>query len=133
MKREKTIEVAGLSITVKEISVIKLYTTLTGEKSVFTIPAVEAAGKLKDLVPLAIEGDLQDLLSRELFYDDLVLIFDAFKETNPAFFELARRLGLADALGGFVKTLLQTFSNRLAGSLNMDTGLEFGSTATATS
>lgn len=130
MRRTTTIEVAGLPLTISEIPVSRLLRMLRGEESILTLPTTEAGAKVRELIPLAFEGDFERLFSADLYYDDLQAIYEAFKETNPAFFETARALNLENALAGFVKTLLQSFSSRLLFSMNMDTALPPGTTDT---
>lgn len=130
MRRSTTIEVAGLPLTISEIPVSRILRMLRGEESILTLPTTEAGAKVRELIPMAFEGDFERLFSADLFYDDLQAIYEAFKETNPAFFETARALNLEAALAGFVKTLLQSFSSRLLSSMNMDTALPPGTTAT---
>lgn len=133
MRRTTTIEIAGQPLTVSEIPVSRILRLLRGEESIIHLPAVEAAEQVKDLIPLAFEGDFEQILAADLFYDDLQAIFRAFQETNPAFFETARALGLADALAGFVQTLLQSFCSKLLFSLNMGTARLSGAGATDSS
>ncbi|RII29126.1 MAG: hypothetical protein CXR31_04485 [Geobacter sp.] len=133
MRRTKSIEVAGQAVTISEIPVSVIFRLFRGEESLTTIPAVEAAERVKALIPLAFEGNVEALLSGDLFYDDLQAVYEAFKETNPAFFEMARALKLTEALAGFVKTLLQSFSNRLLFSLNTAMGPSYGSGDTVSS
>lgn len=133
MRRTTTIEIAGHPLTVSEIPVSRILRLLRGEESILALPTVEAGERVKELIPLAFEGDFEQILAADLFYDDLQAIFRAFQETNPAFFETARALGLADALAGFVQTLLQNFCNRLLFSLNTGTARLSGTGATDSS
>ena len=133
MRRTTTIEIAGQPLVISEIPVTKILRLLRGEESIMALPTIEAGAKVQELIPLAFEGDFTAILSADLFYDDLQNIFAAFQETNPAFFETARALGLADALADFVKTLLQNFCNRLLFSLNTGTAPTSGNGATDSS
>lgn len=133
MRRTTTIEIAGQPLTVSEIPVSRILRLLRGEESILALPTVEAGERVKELIPLAFEGDFEQILAADLFYDDLQAIFKAFQETNPAFFETARALGLADALAEFVQTLLQNFCNRLLISLNTGTARLSGAGATDSS
>lgn len=133
MRRSKTIEVAGLPLIISEIPVSKVFSLLRGTESIVALPTVEAGQRIQELIPLAFEGDFERLFAADLFYDDLQAIFEAFRETNPAFFETARALGLADALAEFVRTLLQSFCNRLLFSLNTGTVPNYGTGATDSS
>lgn len=133
MRRTKTIEIAGQALTISEIPVSRLFNLFRGEASIATLPAIEAAAQVRELIPLAFEGDFQAILDADLFYDDLQLIYETFKETNPAFFETARAMGLSDALAGLIKTLLQSYSSRLLSLLNVGTDKSPGSGATASS
>lgn len=133
MQRSTTIEVAGILLIISEIPVSRIYNLLRGETSIMQLPVVEAAEKVKELIPLALTGDLDALLAADLYYDDLLLIFTKFQETNPAFFELARAAGLKDALAELVKTLLQSYCSRFRTSLNMVTAIMSGSGATDSS
>lgn len=133
MRRSKTIEVAGVVLCISEIPISRLYSLLTGQTSIMQLPAVEAAEKVKGLIPLAIEGNLDALLASDLYYDDLLEIFNVFQETNPAFFELARAAGIKDALADLVKTLLASYCYRFRISLNMVTAMMSGNGDTASS
>lgn len=127
MQRSTTITIAGIGLTITEIPVNRLYSLLIGEGSIIQLPVVEAAEKVKELIPLAISSEhLDALLSADLYYDDLLQIFDTFQETNPAFFELARVAGLKDALADLIKTLLQSYCSRFRTSLNMVTAIMSG-------
>jgi hypothetical protein len=130
MRRTKTIEIAGQPLTFLEIPVRKIHAILTGETAIFTIPMVQAAEKVKELIPFSFEGDIESLLAADLFYDDLAEIYAAFEETNPAFFELARVIGLENTLAAVVKSLFHSFFSELHIYLNSVTVPESGSTAT---
>jgi len=126
MRRTKTIEIAGLPVTISEIPVSKVFSLLDGEVPILKLSPLEAGEKFKELLPLAFEGDFEALLAGNIFYDDMQAIYAAFKETNPAFFAVAQGMGLAEALANFLKTVLQNFSSRLLSSLNTGMAPNFG-------
>jgi hypothetical protein len=127
MQRKKTITITGngvigvTEVTITEISVSKVLAMLRGENSIISLPLPAMLEEFKQLLPLAMDVPLDKLLAGDLYYDDLTALYDAFKETNPAFFESARALNLDGALAGFLKTLIASFSGRLLTSLNSGT------------
>lgn len=131
MQRTKTIQIAGRTITVSEISVSRIYKLLRGEESIINLPLPEALQQCKQLLPLAVDCDLVELLAGEdVFYDDVIALKNAFEETNPAFFETARALGLDSVLASILKKLVENFCSRFAGVLSTDTVQEYGITDT---
>jgi hypothetical protein len=77
--------------------------------------------EFRALIPLAMDVPLDDLLAGDLYSDDLTALYEAFKETNPVFFESARALGLDAVLAGGLKTIISSFSGRLLSSLSSGT------------
>lgn len=127
MQRRKVIDVAGRKVTVSEISVARIYRMLRGDDAIINLPLPEAFDKVKGLLPLAVDVDLEELLaSDDLFYDDLTGLYEAFKSTNPIFFETARMLNLDSVLASILKRVVESFSSRFAGFQNMGTGLPHG-------
>lgn len=118
MKKQKTIEVAGLSLKVNELSALRVMGLLKGKESILSIPMDEIGTKIKSLLPLAIEGDLESLMAADLYYDDLKAIYGAFKEVNPLLVEMAREVGFNEAVGSTLKSVISSFSNRFSGALN---------------
>jgi hypothetical protein len=131
MQRTKTIQIAGCEITVSEISVSRIYKMLRGDDAIINLPLPEALQQCKHLLPLAVDCDLVEMLAGEdVFYDDVIALKQAFEETNPAFFETARALGLGGVLASILSKLVESFCSRFAGALSTATGLPSGTTDT---
>lgn len=118
MKQQKTIEVAGQILKINELSALRVMGLLKGKESILSIPMDEIGTKIKSLLPLAIEGDLESLMAGDLYYDDLKAIYGAFKEVNPLLVEMAREVGLNEAVGTTLKNVISSFSSRFSGALN---------------
>jgi len=125
-QKTEVIVIAGKKVTISEISVTRIYRLLQGEESVVNLPLPEAMEKVKGLVPLAIDVDIKELLEGDIFSEDIDLIVEAFKRTNPVFFSTARALQLDSVLAGLTRTLLTNFSQTFAGSLPLGTALASG-------
>lgn len=125
-QKTKVIVIAGKNVTVSEISVTRIYRLLQGEESVINLPLPEAMEKVKGLVPLALDVDIAELLEGDIYSEDIDNLVEAFKETNPIFFKIARTLQLENVLAGLIRTLLTNFSKTFAGLLPPGTVLESG-------
>ena len=114
MQKKKAIVIAGINVTVSEVSVTRIYRLLQGEESVVNLPLPEAMEKVKALLPLALDVDLADLLKEDIFSADIDLLVSAFQETNPIFFKIARALNVESVLAGLTRTLVTRFSSTFA-------------------
>jgi hypothetical protein len=133
MQKKETIIIAGKEVTVSEISVTRIFRLLQGEGSIINLPLPEAMEKVKGLVPLALDVDIHELLKEDIFSEDIDLLIEAFKRTNPVFFSTARMLKLDSVLASLIRTLLTNFSATFAGSLPPGMALASGLTATDSS
>ena len=120
-RKTKTITVAGREITFTEIAVNRVIAMLRGDTPLYSMPVSMALGELSQLAAEAIDCPLDDLLDMELYSDDIDQLKDALQETNPAFFDLARRLDLAGALAVLVKASIGAYCSSLPFSPSMDT------------
>lgn len=118
MKKQKTIEVAGQILKINELSTLQVMGLLKGKESILSVPMNEIGSRIKTLLPLVIEGDLESLMTADLYSDDLKAIYGAFKEVNPLFVEMAREVRLNEAVGTTLKSVISSFSNRFSGALN---------------
>ncbi len=106
MRRIKTIKVNDYEITIKELRV-KDYIEL--------MKALEAGSVIEDPKLLGID------ISKEQLYDlapsELKIIWEAFKEVNEVFFEIAQTVKLREALINWIGHRLQSvfaFSSDMA-------------------
>lgn len=116
MKKQETIVIAGREIIISEISVSRVYKLLQGEESIINLPFAQIAEQVKSLLPLAIDISVDELIQLDIFSDDIDLLVEAFKRTNPFFFDLARTLNLGGVLADVIRLLLTNFSTAFVGS-----------------
>ena len=133
MRKQEKITIGGIAVTVSEISVTQIYRLLQGETSIMNLPLPEAMNKVKGLVPLALDVDIEQLLAADLYSGDIDQLVEAFKSTNPVFFKIARSLNLDGVLAKVLQSALTNFSAAFASSLPQVTALESGTTDTASS
>lgn len=115
-RKTKTLTISGKQITFTEIPANVVANLLRGGETgvpVFYLPLSEALEHLAALIPYAIDCSIDELLDLEMYSDDMAAIEAAFKETNPGFFDLARRLDLAGALGQLVKAIIGAYCSSL--------------------
>lgn len=112
-RKTKTITIADKQITFTEIPVNKVISLLRGDSAIYNLPLTAALQELSGLIPHAIDCPLDDLLDLEMYSDDMAAIEAAFKETNPGFFDLARRLDLVTALGQLIKAVIGAYCSNM--------------------
>lgn len=113
MRRTTTIEISGKKVVFTEIPVNIIIKLLRGESPLYEMPVNVALGELAGLIPYAIDCPLDELLDLEMYSDETKIIIDAFKETNPAFFDMARQLNLLDALKALVKAVIGAYCSNM--------------------
>lgn len=118
-QKTKTISVAGKSVTFTEIPMTTILSLFRGETPVYNVPLSSALAEFANLIPLAIDCPLDDLLDLELYSDDFQQIEAAFKETNPGFFDIARQLDLLGALKEIVKAIIGAYCSNMRSLQNM--------------
>ena len=118
---QKTIEVGGREITFSEIPVNKILMMLRGNAPLYALPVSSALDELSSLIPFAIDCSIDELLDLELYSADMAKIEEAFKETNPGFFDMARRLDLLAALKTLIKAVIGAYCSRLPSLPSVDT------------
>jgi hypothetical protein len=122
-----------LAITVYELTVNQII-SMVNDEAVSGDKKGEPEGVLK-----FIERNLGKCTSltieqaRELPPSDLKLVYDAFREVNATFFEVAREAGLINLLNELKAVLAVSFSNLLVGSLKRAMDREFSNMDTPTS
>lgn len=121
MQRTKTITVDNLPITFTEIPVDTLLKLLVLDNPIFNLPLNAAFKELAGLIPHAIDCPLERILDLKLFSDDMTAIEEAFRETNPYFFQLALRLDLVAELKWIIKSIIGHYCSTMLSSLNVDT------------
>jgi hypothetical protein len=131
MRKQETIIISGIEVTVSEVSVTQIYRLLQGETSIMNLPLPEAMHQVKGLLPLALNVDLEQLLAAEIYSGDIDLLVEAFKRTNPVFFKMASALKLDSVLASVLQSALTNFSEVFANSLPQGTASEPGSMASA--
>lgn len=135
MRKQEIIIIADRKITISEISVSRVYKLLQGEESIVNLPFAQMAEQVKSLLPLAIDISIEELVQLDIFSDDIDLLIEAFKKTNPFFFGLARTLNLGGVLADGIRLLLTNFSTAFVGSsqlvIPVPGNMESDSSATA--
>lgn len=118
MRREREVEIDNKKIKVFELTVKDILEILgeSGEKE-GTQGSADQIEDLKSLVEKhltkATDAKLEDF--REMAPSDIKTVFDAFKEVNSVFFEMAQRAGLGAILEEVKSALLKDFSGIAAG------------------
>jgi len=109
--REKTINLAGRSITVRELTVdavMRLIEQSDDDTGLFV--------ELKQLLNSATGLALDDL--RPFAFSELKTLYDTIKDVNKDFFEMARTIGLEEHLNKMWKNLLTLLSATVTASLD---------------
>ncbi|HBA73392.1 MAG TPA: hypothetical protein DCZ63_14745 [Geobacter sp.] len=102
----KKIIIGGKKITFTEIPANTILGLFRGENPVYELPVNAAFAEFAQLIPLAIDCPLEQILDLDIYGSDMLAIEEAFKETNPYFFQLALQLDLAGELIRLVKALI---------------------------
>jgi len=112
MRKHKSIKIDDKEITVKELRVKDIVEVFSSGDN-----AADLMSKLTILLPRFTDGitpeDLQEMAPSEI-----KSIYDAFREVNDVFFELALEMGLAGAVEEIKQSIKREFSGALAGSLS---------------
>ncbi|MBJ6798628.1 hypothetical protein [Geomonas propionica] len=117
MRKQETITIGGMNLTISEISAGQVYRLLQGETSIMDLPLSEVMNKLKGLVPLVLGVDLDQLLTTDIYSGDLEELFKAFKRTNPVFFTTAKALKLDSIVERILQSTLTNFMEVFVASL----------------
>ncbi len=105
-RKTKTIIVADKAITFTEIPVTTVLALFRNDTPIHQLPLTSMFGELAGLIPLVIDCPIGELLDLELYSDDMEMIKQAFEETNPTFFAVARRLDLEAAGSILLKAVI---------------------------
>ena len=112
MKRTKTITIGTREVIVSEISTTHVLGLLRGEQTIINLPLTEALERVKELLPMALNVPIDELLKEEIYSDDLNALYEALQETNPAFFLTARALNLHGTLATAYHVFTENFFNK---------------------
>ena len=104
MRKMKTVKIDDREITVKELRVKDIRRIMEqAEAENFSMAAVG------DLLPLAV--DLDPAAVEDLAPSEIKILWEAFREVNGAFFDLAARVGVGKALAAEIeKSLTEAFA-----------------------
>jgi len=105
------------TVTVKELTVSQVLSVFNR----FAKPEEEARGvedmlaEAKELFSMSIEG-LQWEELKDFTPSELKMLYDKFREVNAVFFDVARSLGIEEALGEITRALRNDFISIFAAS-----------------
>ena len=119
MRKRKTIKVDSREITVKELMVKEIMDIFNDMTSIEGNSMAGFADEIKKILPLATDLTLDDLYT--MAPSEIKEIYDAIKEVNAVFFDLAESLGIAKMLEGVKNSIVSDFSGLVLGSLTQDT------------
>jgi len=130
MRKIKTLKIDDREITVRELTV-KQIMGLFDSAGQGDATTDDLAGILKDKLSLVSDLALEDVAS--MAPSELRQVWDAVKEVNTDFFDLARAVGLGQAvdkvLAQLKEALLSDFSSLFAASLKPGMGQPSGAMA----
>ena len=112
------------TVTVKELTVSQVLSIFNK----FAKPAEDARGlddmltEAKELFSMSIEG-LQWEELKDFAPSELKMLYDKFREVNAVFFDVARSLGIEEALGEIIRALKSDFISIFAASSKEDTAM----------
>lgn len=119
MRKRKTIKVDSKEITVKELTVKEIMDIFNDVTALESNSMAGFVGEAKKILPLATDIALDDLYT--MAPSDIKEIYDAIKEVNAVFFDLAESLGIVKMLEGVKSSIVSDFSGLVLGSLTQDT------------
>jgi hypothetical protein len=117
MRQRKTIKIDDKEITVKELTVREIISIGDNVTNQIKEDSRDGINVLKDLLavhfPLGFDNlNLDDLL--DMAPSEIDKIYQAFREVNQVFFQVAKQAGLSDLLTGLKAAMQRDFSNLLA-------------------
>jgi len=112
MRKKKTIKIDDKEITIRELRVKDILEVFDsfGEKNLSDIQ-----GQIETFLPRVTDAKLKDL--KDMAPSEITLLYDAFREVNASFFDMARSAGLDRFIADIKATILKDFSELFAGSL----------------
>lgn len=117
MPKCKVIKIDEKEIIVNELSVkdlLSLFDESDPEKGIEGF-----LGQVDEFLPRATDAKLDEL--KQMAPSELKLLYDAFKEVNAVFFDVARFLGLGSLLTQIKSSLVKDFGGLFAGLLKPGT------------
>lgn len=132
----KVIDVSGpgdetISVTVHELTVGQILDMLNEDAS----DSKKVSGDIFKILEhnLIKCTSLSVEQAKEMAPSELKKVYNAFKEVNETFFEVAREAGLLGLLNELKKAIVEDFSKRLVGSLKLVTEASSSDTDTPSS
>jgi hypothetical protein len=95
MRKTKTIKIDDREITIRELKVKDI------RKIINQAETDDFQRQIEELLPLATDLALEDM--NDMAPSELKLLWEAFREVNSDFLALAGRLGISQALRGFLQ------------------------------
>ena len=117
MRKQKTIKIDDKEITIRELRIKDILEIIDniGEESFSDIQ-----GQIETFLPRVTDIKMGDL--RDMAPSEIMGIYDAFREVNRDFFDIARSAGLDKFLANLKASILKDFSESFADSLKQVTG-----------